>query len=936
MSLKSWREVAIPHEDVREGTFQQAEFAADLSRVHQKTAVPEYQDPGLFFQRTFITEGMSQLLISVIKRLSGQGGDPVIQLQTAFGGGKTHSLLAVYHLVKGEISTRKMQGISSLLDQSGVAHLPKARVAVLDGIQLAPSTPREQEGLLLRTLWGDLAWQLGGEEGYRMVEEADRTGTSPGKELLAQVIRRYSPSVILIDELVSYIRQFPPSQVLSGGTYGSNLSFIQALTEAMKAVPNAVLLVSLPESNREAGGDRGNDVLQTLEYYFGRVQAIWRPVSTEESFEIVRRRLFSEIVDPDAAAKVCEAFVAMYRDRAGDFPLKARESAYADRLRRSYPIHPEVLDRLYEDWSTLETFQRTRGVLRLMAKIIHQLWVNENKDFLILPSNFPLADGEVRSTILQPLPQGWDPVLEKDIDGERSEAAAIEVKEPRFGALQACRRVGRTIFLGSAPTTSAQQVRGIELDEILLGSVQPGWEPGLFRDAIKRLTDRLHYLNHANNRYWFDTRPNLRREMEDRKGRFDDQILEMLLRDKLKKNLDLGIFGGVHIFAKSGDIPDDGALRLVVLPFVDALNVGSPQFAFKQAEVTLKYRGDLPRQNQNRLVFLFADHGTVDTLKDQLRTILAWQSIVADVGELRINLDQFQTRQAKKSYEESLTVLDRTLRESYKWLVVPGQEGAPGKIGNIRWEKFPLSPNAPHFTKEIERVLREHELVIWDWSPIHLHGILKTWFWKADISDVAALEVWQKMATYLYFPRLMNEEVYRKTLEKGLEFSEFFGLAEGKENGHYLGLRFNQPGQVTLNSTLLLVHPETARQMAEERDVSTSKVSGDGEVLTPLPRPGTGNPRDGRIQSPSPVSSGKNQFFGTVALDPMAPKSQFQQIFEEVLRHFNERPDVSLEVSLDIHARTTREFNGDFQRTIKENCRELKFKNSEFSEDQEG
>lgn len=252
MSLKPWREIAVPHEDVLKGTFQQAEFAADLSRVHLGTATAEYQDPSLFFQRTFITEGMRLLLDSVVHRLTGRGGDPVIQLQTAFGGGKTHTMLAVYHLAKGEVSASDMPGIPSILNAAGVVEMPRARIAVLDGIRLSPNQPMKRDGLAVRTLWGELAWQLGGAEGYAMVREADESGTSPGKGVLADLLGRYAPCVILIDELVAYIRQFEEGKTLSGGSFDSNLSFVQALTEALKAVPTAVLLASLPESDKEA------------------------------------------------------------------------------------------------------------------------------------------------------------------------------------------------------------------------------------------------------------------------------------------------------------------------------------------------------------------------------------------------------------------------------------------------------------------------------------------------------------------------------------------------------------------------------------------------------------------------------------------------------------------------------------------------------------
>ena len=181
MAMKSWREIAVPHEDVLKGSFQQAEFAADISRVHDGTATSEYQDPSMFFKRTFITEGMRLLLDSVVKRLVGKGGDPVIQLQTAFGGGKTHTMLAVYHLAKGAVDQRSLPGIAEILDKAQVVQLPKANIAVLDGVKVSASQPKKRGKISVRTLWGELAWQLGGDAGYEMVKDADAAGTQPGR-----------------------------------------------------------------------------------------------------------------------------------------------------------------------------------------------------------------------------------------------------------------------------------------------------------------------------------------------------------------------------------------------------------------------------------------------------------------------------------------------------------------------------------------------------------------------------------------------------------------------------------------------------------------------------------------------------------------------------------------------------------------------------------
>ena len=181
MSLKPWREIARPHKDVLEGTFKQSEFAADITQVANGTATPEYQDAEKFFSRTFITEGMRLLLVSVAQRLAGLGGDPVIQLQTAFGGGKTHTMLAVLHLASRKVSTDKLAGIPPLLDQAGITDLPHANIAVLDGIAMSVSQGKQHGTICANTLWGEMAWQLLGEEGYNLVAASDRDGTAPVK-----------------------------------------------------------------------------------------------------------------------------------------------------------------------------------------------------------------------------------------------------------------------------------------------------------------------------------------------------------------------------------------------------------------------------------------------------------------------------------------------------------------------------------------------------------------------------------------------------------------------------------------------------------------------------------------------------------------------------------------------------------------------------------
>lgn len=946
--MKPWREVAVPHQDVLEGTFQQSEFAADITAVSTGKASREYQDAVAFFDRTFITEGMALLLTQVAQRLAGKGGEPVVQLQTAFGGGKTHTMLAVYHLATRKCALSELAGIPALVDKAGLMDVPQARVAVIDGTAHAPGQPWKRGGQAIKTLWGELAWQLGGAEGFALIAQADATGTSPGKDVLRNLMEVHSPCVVLIDELVAYVRQFPESQAISGGSYDSNLSFVQALTEAVKLVPRAIVLASLPESDLEAGSQRGVAALRALEKTFGRVQALWKPVNTEEAFEIVRRRLFEPVRDAKTREEVCRAFADTYVAEGVKLPSETQEHRYYDRLLQAYPIHPEVFDRLYEDWTTIDGFQRTRGVLKLMAKVIYRLWKDDNKDLLIMPGSLPLHDGSSRNELTYYLPAGWDAVIERDIDGERAETTALESREPRFGQVGAARRIARTIFLGSAPSSVVSKVaaRGIDRAHTILGCLQPGQTSSVYADALGRLADRLHYLNASGDktldatRFWFDTRANLRREMEDRKRRFDDKTeVRGRIAEALKKTVgNASFFDGVHIFTPHADIPDDSALRLVVLPPEGWYTRDETRPAFDTVFETIAKNGSKPRYRSNRLIFLAADHGALSRLNDVARVALAWASIVDDVKEGRLNIDLLQKNQAEKELKSAEDVLPRAVRECYKWLLCPMQNTPTEPKPGI--EAFVLNTTGGSAGAEIDRVCTDNELVISTWSPIHLRAKLKELYWKGGQNAASASAFFEDTLRYLYMPRLRSKDVLAQAIRAGAASTDFFGTAYGETGGKYEGFALGGVSAV-FDDTLLLIEPEAARTYEEANRPKLQRDSGEPVQSTaggssaghdyPVSESTSGGGMSDSGGGSAPVVLAKpRSFFGAADIPTATAKMRLVQLAEEIVSVLASDPNANVRLTVEISAEFPGGASDGIKRAVSENARSLGLKTADW------
>jgi hypothetical protein len=774
--LRPWREIVTPHPDVASGRYQQAEFAADLGQVYRGEGVDEYRHPTEFFRRTFLTDGLTHLLIGALQRLGGKGGDPVVELQTNFGGGKTHSMLALYHLFSGA-GVGDLPGIEPVLKAAGVTQLTKAQRVVLVGTALSPGQPHKKpDGTQIQTLWGELARQLLGKDGYQRVAKADQQGVSPGSDVLRELFGKAAPCVVLIDEWVAYARQLYGKDGLSGGSFEANITFAQALTEAAKAAPQTLVVASIPVSDIEKGGEAGNTALEHLKNVFGRIESPWRPASADESFEIVRRRLFEPITDPQlhiARDAVARGFSEFYRTQRQEFPSSCREAEYERRIKAAYPIHPELFDRLYSDWSSLDKFQRTRGVLRLMAAVIHTLWERQDRSLLILPAMVPIENQFVQTELTRYLEDPWIPVIEAEVDGPNALPLRIDRENPNLGRYSACRRVARAIYIGSAATAHTAN-RGIEDLQIKLGCVQPGESVATFGDALRRLTDPARHLYVDGRRYWYSTQPSVTGLAQDRATQQSPDVVAEEIKRRLRDDARTrGDFAKVHPCpSSSGDVPDEREARLVIVgPEHPHLTKQETSPARQQAAEILGQRGSSPRNLGNTLIFLAADRNRLTELEQAVRQYLAWKSIEDDI--VTLNLDPFQANLTKTKREHAEDTIKQRIPETFQWLLVPVQSDPKGPV---EWQEIRLQGQDPLAVRAAKKLVNA-ALLYTRWAGTNLRLELdRIPLWRlpagapaqAGGDHVALKQLAEDFAKYLYLPRLRDVDVLLAAIRDGL------------------------------------------------------------------------------------------------------------------------------------------------------------------------
>jgi len=527
--LQAWWEVATPHRDIREGRTEASRFAAKLDEVVAGRGDAEYVNPKAFFSHTYMTLGLRNLLSEALKRLSGKGGDGVLHLETAFGGGKTHSLIALYHFFTSGHEIADLFWVQSILEETGVERIPAARVLTFVGTETDPQGP---------TPWGLFGKTLGK---YELIKSYDERRQSPGKAKLRELLGD-EPTLILIDEIAEFLVKAVDSKALAAGdreaarAYQSQvLTFLHELTELATELPQCLLVLTTTTSTPY--GEEGERIQRDLKQIAGRMHRQFEPVGSEDIYEVVRRRLFEDVGDPEIHEAVAEEFFKLYQSQAADLPDEATDPKYRQKIIRAYPFHPELIDVLYNQWGSFSQFQRTRGVLRFLALVVQEAWRTKTPSPLIRLSDVPLGHREVRQSLLSCIGQEYESVLACDIAGGREIARHIDRWMPEeLRGFHLAEGLATCIFLHSF--SGAQKVeRGVPASRLRLGILVPDLPATAVGDTLNKLRDNLLYLHERDKRYFFSTEISLNRAIAEAQEAISDEAIREEIRKAVEKRV---------------------------------------------------------------------------------------------------------------------------------------------------------------------------------------------------------------------------------------------------------------------------------------------------------------------------------------------------------------------------------------------------------------
>lgn len=825
--LKPWYKVLTPREDLRDGRpLDASEFAVHLDHVRDGRAPDDYKDPERFFDRTFLTSSLRELACGVIRRLSGVNVETsaIYNLTTQFGGGKTHALTLLYHLGKSGLTASDWKGVRSLLDQAGVQSAPVAATAVFVGTEFDSLTGRGgNDGTpLRRTPWGEIAFQLGGEEGFAVVAKHDAEGIAPSTEVIRSFLPQGKPALILMDELLNYLNR---ERSRRGGLGGQLYSFVQNLSEEARAQDCVVLAVSLPSVVDEMTPEDEAD-FQRFEKLLDRLGKAMIMSAESETSEIIRRRLFEWGGLPDDGKRTATEYadwVQAHRTQVPAwFPVDNAKDAFA----ATYPFHPTLLSVFERKWQALPRFQQTRGVLRLLA-----LWVanayqagfkGAHKDPLIGMGTAPLDDPLFRSAIFEQLGGAkLEGAVTTDVCGKK-DSHALRLDKEAIEPIRKARlhqKVATTIFFES---NGGQAKADATLPEIRLAVAEPDLDVGNVETALEALSTSCYYLSAEKNRYRFSLSPNLNKLLADRRASVQAPRVAERVRAEVQKVFaeGKGVVDRKYFPDKSGQIPDAPILTLLVLP-PDHAAADKTTRSF--VDTATKEHGSTGRTFKSALVWAVPEGP--DFLRDDARKVLAWEDIADEQSELR--LDEGQARQLAENLKKAQRDIKETVWRTYKNIMLLGKNG-DWKIVDLGLVHSSAAPSISQLI--IERLIQAGDVEDKGVSPSFL---LRNW--PPAFREWSTKSVRDTFFASPKFPRLLNPESIKDTIARGVE-NGMLGYVGKKADGSYAPFLWNSSlllQDVEISDDVFLIQREVAEAYKAGADQPNPAPGGPAVADTP-------------------------------------------------------------------------------------------------------
>ena len=696
----------------------------------------------------------------------------------------------------------------------------------------------------------------------------------------------------------------------------------------------------MPASQIEVGGEGGQEALARLKQTFSRVESSWRPASQEESYEIVRRRLFKEIPGDKYMHRdnTLKQFAKLYRESPNDFPQGCADEDYRRKLEKAYPIHPDLFDHLYTAWGSLDKFQRTRGVLRLMAQVIHELWMSGDPSVMIMPGSVAISSARVEPELLHYLPNAWQGIIAGDVDGMSSTPYKIDQSAPNLNRYSATRRVARAVFIATAPT-EGQQNRGIDDKRINLGVVQPGEKVAIFGDALRRLTNQAKFMHSDLGRYWYSMSASLNRVAADRAGQLEEALvlveIDKALTGYINGLADRGHFDAVQVAPdSSSEVPDEaGGVRSVVLGVAHPHTGRDGSDALVEVKDILLQRGATPRVYRNTLVFLAADNRQLDNLKEAMRSSLAWDGIVRDADTGRLDLKTSDIALAKDKAKESRETVQTRLKETWCYLIYPYQDTAQS---DVELTSARIAAQDGVLGRASKKLVSD-EALLPEIGPERLNRELEKYIWNGK-QHLHLKDLWEYMNRYTYLPRLKNRDSLIKSVQSAVSgmLPGPFAYAERCEEASqsYAGLAIEKSSNtlVSIDSDSVIVRPDAA-EANRPKPASAAEQSGLGTgtgVATGSANEGSGSQTGVESESsdaqPKPEAEAKpKRFIGTVMLSADRPARDMHQIVEAIVEQLTTLPGAEVSLRLEIDAEVASGLDRAKVRTLLENASTLGF-----------